>query len=68
MGWPLVIGVLLILLVLGLAAFALWCDHVDETEVRKQQARAELSIDREAQRTKRAMNDAAGQSWRNLVD
>lgn len=62
------IGVLLILLVLGLAAFALWCNHVDETEVRKQQERAELSIDREAAAARRAMNEAAGQSWRNLVD
>jgi sensor domain CHASE-containing protein len=63
-----VIAVLLILVVLGLVVGGLWCDQLDKADVREHQKRAESAIDREANRTKRAMNDAAGQSWRNLVE
>jgi type II secretory pathway pseudopilin PulG len=63
-----VIAILLILLALGLIGFVVWCAESTEAELQEQQRRAELSIDRHAESAKRAMNDAAGQSWRNLVD
>ncbi len=62
------IGVALLLLVLGVVLCAAWCAPPTEEDLRKRQRRAELSIDNEAESAKRAMNDAAGQSWRNLVD
>ncbi len=58
----------LLVLSLALIALVLWCDQATKTDVREQQERAELAIDREATAAKRAMNEAAGQSWRNLVD
>lgn len=61
-------GVLLILVVLGAIAFAVWCGQAVEGDGRERQERAELAIDREASAARRAMNEAAGQSWRNLVD
>ncbi|MCX6405513.1 MAG: hypothetical protein NTV28_01195 [Propionibacteriales bacterium] len=62
------IAFLLILLVLGVISFVVWCAESTEAELQEQQRRAELTIDRQAESAKRAMNDAAGQSWRNLVD
>lgn len=62
------IAFLLILLVLGLISFGAWCAQWTEAELQEQQRRAELTIDRDAESAKRAMADAAGQSWRNLVD
>lgn len=37
-------------------------------EVKSQLHRADRALEAEARRTRRAMNDAAGQSWRNLTD
>lgn len=37
-------------------------------ELQARHKQAEQRIDGEFSRTKRAMNDAAGQSWRSLVD
>lgn len=37
-------------------------------ELQARHRQAEQRIDGEFSHTKRAMNDAAGQSWRNLVD
>ena len=62
------IAFLLILQVLGVISFVVWCAESTEAELQEQQRRAELTIDRQAESAKRAMNDAAGQSWRNLVD
>lgn len=39
-----------------------------QDEVKRQLRRTSHALDDEYCRTKRAMNDAAGQSWRNLTD
>lgn len=68
------INLLLTLLLLGLMALVVcgfWIFTAHERqkdELRIRQKSAEQAVDREAVRAKRAMNDAAGQPWRNLVD
>ncbi len=66
-------GLLIFLAILALLGVALLglcylvCDDSQE-RVRREQARAEADIDAEHQAARRAMNDAAGQSWRNLAE
>lgn len=67
------IGLVLLLLLLGVLSvggYVLWFVTENErrkAELRVRQQAAERAVDREASRAKRAMNDAAGQSWRNLA-
>jgi type II secretory pathway pseudopilin PulG len=69
-----VINLLLTLLLLGLMAlvvcgfWTLTSHERRKAELRVRQQAAERAVDREASRAKHAMNDAAGQPWRNLVD
>ena len=62
------IALLVILLGISILAITAWSDRRSEKSVEERRRRAELTIDREAESARRAMNDAAGQSWRNLVD
>lgn len=66
-------GLLILLAILALLAVALLglCFLFGEDpqeQVRREQARAEAHIDAEHQAARRAMNDAAGQSWRDLAE
>jgi Na+-transporting methylmalonyl-CoA/oxaloacetate decarboxylase gamma subunit len=65
------IGLVVMFLVLGFIVFGIWCTGEQprhEVAQRVLHERAERAIDEEAARARRAMNDAAGQPWRNLVD
>lgn len=67
------IGLTLLLLGgLGAAATAVRCERQraeqnKATEVRRNLHMADLQVQSEFHRARRAMNDAAGQSWRNLA-
>lgn len=69
----LVVGILVIAVVV-LYAVGFHADVVAWRQARRERAvTAELdaaarSVEREYHRTRRAMNEAAGQSWRNLAD
>lgn len=68
-------SVVLLLLILGLICWlgyradVLGIQHQRrQEEVKRRLRRTSQVVDDEYYRTKRAMNDAAGQSWRNLTD
>ncbi|GAB6987870.1 hypothetical protein JCM10369A_43990 [Nocardioides pyridinolyticus] len=61
------------LLVLGAVASSLWAArrerrrYAKTVSVRRDLAIADQRVEREWRHARRAMNDAAGQSWRNLA-
>ncbi|MBO0983660.1 hypothetical protein [Rathayibacter sp. SD072] len=60
--------VLLALIPVAVFGLSLIADDCPEKQVRRAQVRAEADIDAHHRAALRAMNDAAGQSWRNLVE
>jgi type II secretory pathway pseudopilin PulG len=62
-----VVFIVLLLVASALASGAIR-SAAKNAELQTRHRQAEQRIDGEFSRTKRAMNDAAGQSWRNLVD
>lgn len=59
---------ILALLVVALLGLCFLLGDDPQERVHREQARAEADIDAEHQAARRAMNDAAGQSWRNLAE
>jgi len=55
----------LILLIRVVCAMA--CDDTEE-QISREQAKTEAAIDADHQAARCAMNDAAGQSWRNISE
>lgn len=61
------------LLVVGAASSSLWIAHRErrrrsaELRLRRELLQADQRIAREFGQARRSMNDAAGQSWRNLA-
>lgn len=51
-----------------LVPLILWGWWLEMTDHRRASRRKAERIEHDYQETRRAMNDAAGQSWRNLVD
>lgn len=47
---------------------AAWLQERNAEKVRAELRAAELAIDSQFRQARREMNDAAGQSWRNLAD
>lgn len=67
-GFVVVLALLALLLLVFLGfCFLLGCETTEE-RVQRERASAEANIDAEHQAARRAMNDAAGQSWRNLAE
>jgi type II secretory pathway pseudopilin PulG len=65
------IVLVLLLAVLAAIGFILWLAETQqhsEVESLRQRRQAERTVDNEFLRAKRDMNNASGQSWRNLVD
>lgn len=62
------LAVVLVMLLL----FIWFCSVLDlesaDERARREQAQTEANIDADHQAARRAMNDAAGQSWRNLAE
>jgi hypothetical protein len=61
------LGILALLALAVIGLCLLLCED-PEDRARREQARAEADIDADHQAARRAMNDAAGQSWRNLAE
>jgi hypothetical protein len=62
-----VLGVLFaVVIVISVIAFA--CFLIQGVREATAPARAFRALNREHRRARRAMNDAAGQSWRNLIE
>lgn len=62
------------LILVAVVGVLVWVEHRDRTtqhkrdEVIRQLRKADSAVQREFLTTKRRMNDAAGQSWRNLFE
>ncbi|PPF38745.1 hypothetical protein [Rathayibacter sp. AY1A3] len=56
---------LVAVLIFGLLLIA---DDCSQEQVHRAQVRTEVDIDTDYEAARRAMNDAAGQSWRNLAE
>lgn len=61
-----VVGLIVAAVVFGLIALAIGPSAAER--ISRQQFKTERAVDRNHQEARRAMNDAAGQSWRNLTD
>ncbi|WP_148286978.1 hypothetical protein [Curtobacterium sp. B18] len=59
-------GLVVAVAVFGLVALAIGPSAAER--VARAQFEAQRAVDRDHQAARRAMNDAAGQSWRNLAD
>lgn len=60
------VGLIVAVAVFGLIALAIGPSAAER--ISRRQFKAQRSVDRDHQAARRAMNDAAGQSWRNLTD